>query len=362
MLKAPFTLKQGTSNVSSLTQGTDDHGNAGFAFDTATGTGSGAITLTETQQGSFTLHQQNGRNAVCADKSGNQVPVTNSSDSGFKRTVAADNSYNCVVQNVKKPEAEVAIDKGLRPGAAVQLKPDGSGELVYKMMVKNLDAANKATTKPIMDVVRVPAEVRVTGPVTVTTTNTGASATGAVSSIPASSFVAGQTVKLADSLSIDPGKQFVFELRVPIKVDPKLDQAKKKSAFSRIGVPVLLVLVGLAVLLYPVVATQWNNHKQQQVAEEYSKFEQHADPAVLAESLEEALLYNETRNTGPILDPWLARISNDNLAYQDYLSHLDDYDAMARIVVPDAHIDLPVYHGTDEQVLQKGVGHLFGSD
>ena len=120
----------------------------------------------------------------------------------------------------------VAIDKGPRPGAAVQLKPDGSGELVYKVTVKNLDAVNKATTKPIMDVVRVPAEVKVTGPVTVNTTNTGASATGAVSSIPASSFVAGQTVKLADSLSIDPGKQFVFELRVPIKVDPKLDQAK----------------------------------------------------------------------------------------------------------------------------------------
>lgn len=148
----------------------------------------------------------------------------------------------------------------------------------------------------------------------------------------------------------------------PTPGEPTAKKAKKKSAFSRIGVPVLLVLVGLAVLLYPVVATQWNNHKQQQAAEEYSKFEQHADPAVLAKSLEEAHLYNETRSTGPILDPWLARISKDNQAYQDYLSQLDDYDAMARIVVPDAHIDLPVYHGTDEQVLQKGVGHLFGSD
>lgn len=148
----------------------------------------------------------------------------------------------------------------------------------------------------------------------------------------------------------------------PTPAMPAAHQAKKKSALSRIGVPVLLILIGLAVLLYPVVATQWNNHKQQAAAQEYAKLEKKADPAVLQKSLEDAHRYNETRNTGPILDPWLARISVDNQAYQDYLAQLKDFDAMARIVVPDAHIDLPVYHGTDEKVLQRGVGHLFGSD
>lgn len=137
---------------------------------------------------------------------------------------------------------------------------------------------------------------------------------------------------------------------------------KKKGAWSNIAVPVILVVLGLAVLLYPVVATQWNNYRQQEVAQEYSKMVEKEDPATLAEDLQRAHDYNATRSTGPILDPWLARVSKDNTAYQDYLSQLNRFTAMARIIVPTAHADLPVYHGTDDATLEKGVGHLFGSD
>ncbi|MFD5868267.1 class C sortase [Corynebacterium sp. NPDC060344] len=126
--------------------------------------------------------------------------------------------------------------------------------------------------------------------------------------------------------------------------------------------PLLLVVAGLLVLLYPVVATQWNNAKQLEVAEEYSKFEREAPPDLLAEMMESAHGYNEGRTTGPILDPWLSRVGEDNSAYQEYLDELAMYDSMGRIVVPSAKADLPIYHGTTEEVLRKGVGHLYGSD
>lgn len=126
--------------------------------------------------------------------------------------------------------------------------------------------------------------------------------------------------------------------------------------------PLLLVVLGLLVLLYPVVATQWNNAEQLRVAEEYSKFEEETPPDVLAEALESARKYNDTRTTGPILDPWLARVGEDNAGYQAYLAELDMYETMGRIVVPSAQADLPIYHGTTKEVLRKGVGHLFGSD
>ncbi|MDO5099522.1 MAG: class C sortase [Corynebacterium sp.] len=134
------------------------------------------------------------------------------------------------------------------------------------------------------------------------------------------------------------------------------------SAFRRIVLPALIVIVGIAVLAYPVVATQWNNYKQLHVAEEYSQLERSEEPIVLNEMVEAARDYNHNRATGPILDPWLARITPDNTDYQEYLHQLDAFDVMARLVIPSVNIDLPVFHGTTEEVLHKGVGHLFGSD
>ena len=46
--------------------------------------------------------------------------------------------------------------------------------------------------------------------------------------------------------------------------------------------------------------------------------------------------------------------------YKDYENTLGD-DVIARLVVPKANIDLPVRHGTEENAISAGVGHLFGT-
>lgn len=135
-----------------------------------------------------------------------------------------------------------------------------------------------------------------------------------------------------------------------------------RSALKRVAVPVTLIIVGLLVLLYPVVATQWNNAKQARVAQQYSELEEQTPPEQLSATLERARQYNAGRVSGAILDPWLNRISEDNAEYQDYLRELADQEVMARVVVPAADADLPVYHGTSDAVLQRGVGHLYGTD
>lgn len=65
---------------------------------------------------------------------------------------------------------------------------------------------------------------------------------------------------------------------------------------------------------------------------------------------------------GPILDPWTARLSDDNEPFKEYLHQLDLSGTMARIVIPSIHVDLPVFHGTRPDTLEQGVGHLFGTD
>ena len=138
-------------------------------------------------------------------------------------------------------------------------------------------------------------------------------------------------------------------------------KAKSQSTLKRVFLPVLLVIVGLLVMLYPVYATQWNNVQQQKVAELYEQDIKEMTPEEKSQAVEEARRYNDEHGDAPILDPWLARVSEDNVAYQEYLKQLSGSSAMSQVVIPSIDSKLPVYHGTDDKTLQKGLGHLFGS-
>ena len=139
------------------------------------------------------------------------------------------------------------------------------------------------------------------------------------------------------------------------------DQAQQTSVFRRVVVPAIIILVGISVLLYPVVSTQWNNYIQRQVVEDYRSQLQDVPEEQLNAAIEAAHEYNETSIGGPILDPWLARVSEDNQDYQRYMDQLSGLPAMSQVSIPSIESSLPVYHGTTEEVLQKGLGHLYGT-
>lgn len=139
------------------------------------------------------------------------------------------------------------------------------------------------------------------------------------------------------------------------------NKPKQASVFRRVVVPALIILVGISVLLYPVVSTQWNNYIQRKVIEEYSSEITEVPQEQLNAAVEAAWEYNANPGGGPILDPWLARVSEDNQDYQRYLEQLSGLQAMSQVSIPSIDSSLPVYHGTTEEVLQKGLGHLYGT-
>ena len=138
-------------------------------------------------------------------------------------------------------------------------------------------------------------------------------------------------------------------------------QPASKAFFQRVALPVLIILVGLAVLMYPVIATQWNNRVQEQVAKLYEEELQQTPVEEVNTAFEAAKAYNEAHTDGPILDPWLARISEDNADYKEYERQLEGVSAMSQIAIPSIDLRLPVFHGTADDTLQKGLGHLYGS-
>ena len=125
--------------------------------------------------------------------------------------------------------------------------------------------------------------------------------------------------------------------------------------------PPILLLAGILVLLYPVLATQYNNARQERIASEFSTVADQAGPDAVAESLRRADEYNLKASESPILDPWLDAQRPGTAQYQDYLSQLNLNDVMATIKIPSINVNLPIYHGTENATLDKGIGHLFGT-
>ena len=143
--------------------------------------------------------------------------------------------------------------------------------------------------------------------------------------------------------------------------DPQVARRKVLRERFVTWLPLLLVLVGVAVLLYPVMATQHNNDEQQRLAEMYTSSVEAAGPDTVAKERASAQTYNDSLESAPILDPWLESQRPDTPQYQAYLHEMDIDPVMARIVIPSIHVSLPVFHGTESRTLTEGVGHLFGT-
>ena len=101
---------------------------------------------------------------------------------------------------------------------------------------------------------------------------------------------------------------------VPVDTDAPEGGAAKNAAkpngARRVLMPLLIMLLGLAVLLYPVVSTQWNNWLQQRSVNEYNSellYTEETDPAAMERALESARVYNEgTRMGQSWIHGWLA--------------------------------------------------------
>ena len=140
---------------------------------------------------------------------------------------------------------------------------------------------------------------------------------------------------------------------------------KRKGINGNALIAFVLVVVGLGVLLYPVVATQWNNFQQRRAADEYSQLEKKASPEALNTAWDDAHTYNAALGQISVQDAWTTSDDEDSpeyKRYEKYLSVLSETDALGRVVIPSINSDLPIYHGTSEKALTRGAGHLYGTD
>ncbi|BAV22045.1 hypothetical protein yhcS [Corynebacterium glutamicum] len=114
-------------------------------------------------------------------------------------------------------------------------------------------------------------------------------------------------------------------------------------------------------MLYPVVASSLNDWEQTRAAKNYSADRDILPLASQQASLEAAIEYNNRVGDLPLYDAWNGPENPVSPEYNDYLTQLSDGNAMGQLVIPTIDVNLPMYHGTDEETLEKGIGHLYGT-
>ena len=126
----------------------------------------------------------------------------------------------------------------------------------------------------------------------------------------------------------------------------------------------IIFLAGLSLLLYPFVANQWNNYRQKQLI---SGYEQVVSDKEAAEGIDydaerkKAEEYNEALLPCVLPDSFaLAESSGVDPVYMNTLNIAGD-EMMGSVEIPKINIKIPIYHTTEEDVLNKGAGHLEGS-
>lgn len=127
----------------------------------------------------------------------------------------------------------------------------------------------------------------------------------------------------------------------------------------------LLFLSGLSLLLYPFVANKWNNYRQEQLITTYDETVAEQEKAgVIEYDVEKvkAVDYNEDLKPYVLPDSF-AKAASSPEADEAYMSclNLTGNGMMGYVQIPKINIKIPIFHTTEEEVLQTAAGHLEGS-
>ena len=116
----------------------------------------------------------------------------------------------------------------------------------------------------------------------------------------------------------------------------------------------IVLIVGLSLLLYPTFSDWWNSMHQSRAVASYVEQVANIDEEQYAHLWEAAWNYNES-----LLDrPNTYTLNEEQKADYNRILDIGGLGIMGYIEVPSVGITLPIYHGTDEAILQIAVGHL----
>lgn len=122
---------------------------------------------------------------------------------------------------------------------------------------------------------------------------------------------------------------------------------------------IIIALLGIGIFTYPYIANYFSERNASRVIDNYDKIISNKDTAFLEEEKRKAKEYNDKLSGKSIKAPFLE--DTGTVMDSDYINILNIDGVMGYVRIPKINVNLSIYHGTSETVLQKGVGHLEGA-
>ena len=125
---------------------------------------------------------------------------------------------------------------------------------------------------------------------------------------------------------------------------------------------VLLFLVGFGILAYPTIADQWNSYRQSRLISSYEETVSDLQPEDFTSEWEKAESFNAGLTQNNIYGD---AFGSDDQELEDteywQVLNVGGDGVMGYLSIPKIDVKLAIYHGTGDDVLQTGVGHLNGT-
>ena len=124
----------------------------------------------------------------------------------------------------------------------------------------------------------------------------------------------------------------------------------------------LMFVAGFLLLTYPTISDQWNTYRQSRLISSYEETVSTMEPEDFSEEWEKARAFNDTLTENNIYGDVFAGEDEDleDTEYWSVLNAAGD-GVMGYISIPKINVKLSIYHGTSDDILQTGVGHLDGT-
>lgn len=138
----------------------------------------------------------------------------------------------------------------------------------------------------------------------------------------------------------------------------------EKGISGKKGLLTISLFTSAIILMgYPYIANYIFEHRTDSIVETTEKLERNMEDRKREEYADEINKYNQELYSGRIQlqDPFKEMFEEKETGKYNELLNINKNGIMGTIVIPAINIKLPIYHGTSEKILEKGIGHLEGS-
>lgn len=140
-----------------------------------------------------------------------------------------------------------------------------------------------------------------------------------------------------------------------------MKKVKKKSNHILFLTSILIFIVGVGIFIYPFISNYLAEKNQREVIRAYDETVNQMDKDELEKQWQLARNYNDNLAGDPLHDPFI--LGSGYAIPDDYFQvlNINNDGVMGYIEIDKIDVYLPIYHGTSEETLEKGAGHLEGT-